>query len=315
MTLTESYSSFLNHCKLERNLSTLTMNAYKNDLNHFSDYLNLKKINNINEIDKGVIRSYLEKIGNIYKPRSIKRKVATLKTFFVFFEQEEVINVSPFRKLRLNIERARSLPKTLPYASINKIFQAAYALNEEQNNDRMKNIETLRDIAVIETLFSTGVRVSELCNLKVSNVDLVGKQILVMGKGKRERVIPLCDGSTIQALMAYQAEYSDYLTQVEGTFFLNRDMKALSDQSVRRIMRKYQKLGGLSEAVTPHMLRHTIATMLLENGVDIRNIQVLLGHSSLSVTEIYTHVSLAAQREALGKRHPRQSIHIEETYR
>lgn len=292
MIFTEAVSIFLTHCKFERSLSSLTITAYENDLKHFFESLEGKDTVHIETIDKGIIRLYLETLGEIYKPRSIKRKLATLKSFFTFFEQEEIVDISPFRKLRLQLERAKSLPRTLPVASIKKLFQAAYSLKTQLSDDPRKKKEVERDIAVIETLFSTGVRVSELCNLKNSDVDLKRRQILVMGKGKRERAIPLCDKATVQALNAYKAEYLTYLDRLESPFFLNRDGNALSDQSVRRIIRKYQKLGCLSETATPHMLRHTIATMLLENGVDIRNIQVLLGHSSLSVTEIYTHGNL-----------------------
>ena len=118
------------------------------------------------------------------------------------------------------------------------------------------------------------------------------------------------NSATVNAMECYRDCYAVHLSD-EGAFFLNRDMRPLSDQSVRQIIKRYQKLASLSEDITPHMFRHTIATLLLENGVDIRNIQVLLGHSSLSVTETYTHVSLSAQREALGKRHPRQLLQIE----
>jgi len=167
---------------------------------------------------------------------------------------------------------------------------------------------------VIETLFSTGVRVSELCHLKITDVDLQHHHIRVLGKGKRERVIPLCDPATVNALSEYKSIYFTN-TAIGDNFFLNRDRKPLSDQSVRQIIKKYQKKSQIPEMVTPHMFRHTIATLLLENGVDIRNIQTLLGHSSLAVTEIYTHVSLSAQREALGRCHPRTCLNVEETHR
>lgn len=314
MNLSEAVALFFNHCRLERGLSKLTIDAYRLDLKQFSELLQSEKFTSIDTFDKSVIRLYLAWLGKNYKPRSIKRKLATMKTFFTFLEQEEFIQVSPFRKLRLHLERAKSLPRTLPISSVTKIFQSAYSLRDELNTDSRKHRETLRDIAVLEALFSTGVRVSELCHLRVADVDLQQRQILVMGKGKRERVIPLCDNATLKAMQCYSTAYAEYLEpENENSFFLNRDMGPLSDQSVRLIIKKYQRLACLAETATPHMFRHTIATLLLENGVDIRNIQVLLGHSSLSVTEIYTHVSLSAQREALGRRHPRQSMEV--TYR
>lgn len=307
MTTHEAVETFFRHCRFERGLSKFTMNAYRLDLRQFSDFLQDKTTQPVNRIDKSTIRFYMEWLAKNYKPRSIKRKLATLKSFFVFLEQEEIIDLSPFRKLRLHLERSKNLPRTLSVSSVESLFTSAYSQLDEETKDSKRYLQAVRDVAVLETLFSTGIRVAELCHLKTSNVDLHHFQILVTGKGKRERVIPLCDPATTKALVHYKKSYQQFL-EPEKAFFLNRNMLPLSDQSVRQILRKHRDRACLDEAVTPHMFRHTIATLLLEKGVDIRNIQVLLGHSSLSVTEIYTHVSLAAQREALEKRHPRQDL-------
>jgi len=312
MKLSDAVDAFLLHCRLERGLTKLTMTAYKLDLSQFQDKLHADLV--VADIDKQVVREYLGWLDERYKPRSIKRKLGTLKSFFSFLEQEDLIDSSPFRKLRLRLERAKSLPRTLSVASVTKLLQCAYSYRSEASVASRAYQEATRDIAVLETLFSTGVRVSELCNLKVPDVDLNHRQILVMGKGKRERVIPLCDSATLRALKDYRGRYEDYL-KLDSMFFLNRDKHPLSDQSVRQIIKKYQKRACIPEDVTPHMFRHTIATLLLENGVDIRNIQTLLGHSSLAVTEIYTHVSLSAQREALGRKHPREGLKMEATHR
>ncbi|WP_139311619.1 tyrosine-type recombinase/integrase, partial [Desulfovibrio sp. DV] len=311
MYLSSAIETFLLHCRLERGLSELTLTAYRLDLNQFLEKQQGKAQIHIANIDKNVIREHLVWLDDKYKPRSIKRKLATLKSFFTFLEQEESIEYSPFRKLRLRVERAKSLPRTLAISSVRKLLQSAYTARNCSKEEINAFKEASRDIAVLETLFSTGVRVSELCKLKVSDVDIKNRRILVMGKGKRERVIPLCDKSTIKALQDYKTQYSNYLEK-ESAFFLNRDKRPLSDQSVRQIVKKYQNLACIPENATPHMFRHTIATLLLENGVDIRNIQTLLGHSSLAVTEIYTHVSLSAQREALGRKHPRLRLKLEE---
>jgi len=312
MKLSDAADVFLRHCRLERGLSKLTMTAYQLDLRQFRQ----KQSNDlvVAAIDKNLIREYLGWLDEQYKPRSIKRKLATLKSFFTFLEQEEYIEASPFRKLRLRLERAKSLPRTLSVSSVTKLLQCAYACRNEAPVASRAYQEATRDIAVLETLFSTGVRVSELCQLRAADVDLNHHHILVMGKGKRERGIPLCDKATVQALNSYKRLYAEFL-EPESAFFRNRDKHPLSDQSVRQLIKKYQKLACIPENATPHMFRHTIATLLLENGVGIRNIQTLLGHSSLAVTEIYTHVSLSAQREALGKRHPRRGLKLEETHR
>jgi len=313
MYLSDAINIFLQHCRLERGLSQLTMNAYKLDLGQF-EQKQKETAPPVDEIDKNSIREYLGWLDQRYKPRSIKRKLASLKSFFTFLEQEELIEASPFRKLRLRLERAKSLPRTLSISSVTKLLQSAYNARNGIRSDSKTYQEVTRDIAVLETLFSTGVRVSELCQLRVADVDLKHRHVLVMGKGKKERVIPLCDKATIASLHAYKVLYSGHLEKEEA-FFLNRDKRALSDQSVRQIIKKYQKRARIPENATPHMFRHTIATLLLENGVDIRNIQTLLGHSSLAVTEIYTHVSLSAQREALGKKHPRRKLKMKETHR
>ena len=312
MTVPEAIKLFLHHCRLERGLSNLSISAYKLDLTQFTNKEKLKAVR-IVEIDKNYIRKYLVWLDENYKPRTIKRKIATLKSFFTFMEQEEYIESSPFRKLRLRLDPAKSLPRVIPSSSITALLQSVYKLREQNENYR-SHCEITRDIAVLETLFSTGVRVSELCGLTNKDVDLENSQIRVMGKGKRERVIPICSTNVVKELKTYANCYMEFLTP-EGAFFLNRDKRPLSDQSVRQIVKKYQSIANIPERITPHMFRHTIATMLLENGVDIRNIQTLLGHSSLAVTEIYTHVSLSAQREALEKRHPRNTLIREEKHR
>lgn len=312
MRLSNAVDVFLRHCRLERGLTKLTITAYKLDLGQFQ--AKQRRGLAVADIDKHVIREYLGWLDDKYKPRSIKRKLASLKSFFTFLEQEEYIEASPFRKLRLRLERAKNLPRTLSVSSVTKLLQSAYTYRNEAPVASRAIQEVTRDIAVLETLFSTGVRVSELCRLRTADVDIKHRHIRVMGKGKRERVIPLCDKATLQALKSYRDHYAKYL-EPESVFFLNRDKHPLSDQSVRQLIKKYQKRACIPEDVTPHMFRHTIATLLLENGVDIRNIQTLLGHSSLAVTEIYTHVSLSAQREALGRRHPRRSLKMEVFHR
>ena len=309
MHLPDAVCAFLDHCRLERTLSHLTLNAYRLDLSQF-----MKRQGNTHEltvqaIDKNVIRAHLSWLDAQYKPRSIKRKIATLKAFFAFLEQEEHIQSSPFRKLRLRLDTAKTLPRTLSSESVKRLLQSAYAARDAQRRGAKGWLAAVRDIAVLETLFSTGVRVSELCKLRVSDVALRRQHLFVRGKGKRERIIPLCAPAALEALVEYKQTHAAHLP-ANHAFFLNRDGRPLSDQSVRQIINKHEQRTSIPEHATPHMFRHTLATMLLENGVDIRNIQTLLGHSSLAVTEIYTHVSVSAQREALGKGHPRSSISL-----
>ncbi len=210
MTTQEAIEAFFLHCQFERGLSQLTITAYQLDLKQFEDFLEDKKIQPVNIISKSIVRNYVKRLTKRYKPRSIKRKLATLKSFFVFLEQEEIINVSPFRKLRLHIEPAKNLPKILPISSVEELFNSAYSQLREEKKGSKRYLQAVRDVAVLEVLFSTGIRVAELCHLKTSDIDFHHFQILVTGKGKRERIIPLCDPSTTKALELYKTSYQNF---------------------------------------------------------------------------------------------------------
>ena len=167
----------------------------------------------------------------------------------------------------------------------------------------------LRDVAVMELLFATGVRVHELCNLRINDVDLKNKHIKVYGKGAKERYIQITNRDVVSALRRYQNEYIGKINET-GFFFINNRGRKLSEQSVRFMVDKYAKSVNAELHITPHMFRHTVATLLLEEDVDIRYIQEFLGHSSITTTQIYTHVSLNAQKKILSKKHPRNKLKV-----
>jgi integrase/recombinase XerD len=306
MKFNRAIKSFLQYCLVERALSPLTLNAYQKDLDQFLSITDSKNYD-VTSLDKEIIRSYLAVINNGYKPKTLKRKLATLKSFFNFLEREDLIPVTPFRKLHIKIDRSKQLPKTIKESSLSQILKYAYLEQQKFCQSSKAYMEITRDICVIELLFATGIRVSELCDIAPQEIDLKNNRLKINGKGNKQRMIPLCEKNSLKILKEYTRLYKDKFHD-STSFFLNRDLRPLSDQSVRRIIKKYSKIAGITENITPHMFRHTIATMLLENGVDIRNIQTLLGHSSLSVTEIYTHVSLSSQRDILAKKHPRRKI-------
>jgi integrase/recombinase XerD len=307
MTLDKAILNFLAHCRYERNLSANSIKAYEKDLAQFTATLTTSAASlDIGTVDRNHLRQYIVNLNAKYKPRSIKRKIATLKVFFSFLEREDCIHASPFRKMRLTLDRARSLPRTIPLESVRMLLASAHAVRQHCETHRQHR-EAVRDVAVLELLFASGMRVCELCKLTPRDIDLERGQIRILGKGKRERIVPVCSAESLDALRSYVAEYTDHLGDGQA-FFLNRNLRPLSDQSVRRIIRKHCDAAGLDASITPHMFRHTIATMLLENGVDIRNIQCFLGHSSLSVTEIYTHVSQTSQRQAIALKHPRDGL-------
>jgi integrase/recombinase XerD len=208
--------------------------------------------------------------------------------------------------MEVRIKETRRLPRTVDSGDLKLLFRHLYHLKEKHRTRRRpalyKNL--VRDIAVLEVLFGTGARVSEVCNLVIPDVDLRGKQLRILGKGARERVL-LCDREMLAALRDYRALWEEEL-DTEGAFFRNRLGHRLSEQSVRTMLRKHAKGAGLPRDITPHMLRHSLATLLLEEGVDIRYIQNLLGHTSITTTQIYTEVHRGHQVKLIAARHPRR---------
>jgi integrase/recombinase XerD len=283
---------FIFHCKYEKNLSSKTIKAYNIDLKQFKDFI--VKNNNlvfIEDIDKYNIKLYLQVLIRNKKSKTVKRKIATVKALFNFLEFEEIIQLNPFRKMRIQIKLELQLPRILTLDEINNLFQTAYQNrhNKKSHNDYFYK-SVIRDITVLELLFSTGVRVSELCNLRKSDIDIKNGIINVFGKGKRERIIQICNNEILYVLEEYRNLFHN-LNDKSKYFFINRLGNRLSEQSVRFMIKKYVTISNIKKNVTPHMFRHTFATMLLEEGVDIRYIQQLLGHSTINTTQIYTHVS------------------------
>jgi integrase/recombinase XerD len=306
-------TDFLFHCRVEKNLSIHTLKAYRMDLNQFTDYLSANgMIMDIEKIDKHILRKYLEQLLATSKIKTVKRKVATLKALFTYLEFEDRIAVSPFRKMRIKIKEPLKLPGVLSLSEIKMLFQTVYKIKQANSDVTSFTYKSIvRDIVVLEFLFATGIRVSELCNLKKVDVNIEQKYIQVNGKGSRERVIQLCS----QEIICIMKEYID-LFHPPGSgftyFFINRLGSRLSEQSVRFIIKKYTQLAKIEKEVTPHMFRHTFATLLLEEEVDIRYIQQLLGHSTITTTQIYTHITRQKQKEILSTRHPRGSFKIDD---
>lgn len=305
---------FTFHCKYEKNLNDKTIKAYKIDLNQFIAFVKLTTINTgIKAIDKKILKKYLKVLSIRYKTKTIKRKIATIKAFFNYIEFEDMIAKNPFRKIRIKIKEEKQLPKTIDIQVIKKIFSYIYQQAEALNNRIGSNYRTLiRDIAVLELLFSTGMRVSELCNLKVSDTNLKMGILIINGKGNRERVIPICSNEAHNALKKYYIEFQNHI-ETDGYLFINRLKNRLSEQSVRFMIKKYTRQIDKSLNITPHMFRHSIATLLLENEVDIRYIQDLLGHSSINTTQIYLQVNKASQRKIIAAKHPRKSFRVLKT--
>ena len=200
---------------------------------------------------------------------------------------------------------------TLDFADSIQTFLSTLYSQKEQADSEYQLRCCIRDIAVIELLFATGVRISELCSLKPSDIDLESNNILIYGKGSKERILQLGNPEVLAALNLYQETFQKDIDAC-GYFFVNRLHHKLSDQSVRFMINRYAELAGISQHITPHMFRHSFATLLLEQDVDIRYIQKMLGHSSISTTEIYTHVSNTKQKDILVNKHPRNLMVVNE---
>lgn len=295
---------YLEYCEFRKHLSVATLKAYKVDLKQYELYsFGQDVFSSLEHVD-----NFITTLHKKFKPKTIKRKIASLKTFFHYLEYKNILSENPFTKLEITFRSEKLLPKTIPFHNICTFFNTLY--------EQKKIIQTeyhlhccIRDIAVIELLFATGMRISELCSLKPNDIDFKANTILIYGKGSKERILQLGNPDVLSSLQLYQATFQ---TDIEtcGYFFVNRLQHRLSDQSVRNMILRYASIGKLNQHITPHMFRHSFATLLLEQNVDIRYIQQILGHSSISTTEIYTHVTNLKQKDILYNKHPRNLITV-----
>lgn len=301
---TSLINTYLEHCALEKRLDAKTIRAYRCDLNQFAQWLKTEGY----LFDKEAVRQYLAFLNGHYKPKTVKRKLASLRAYASHRSYEYEDDPNPFFGLKTCIREPKMLPRTIPRADLKEMLATPLS---------SANLWQLRDRAIIELLTSTGIRISELCGLNKADCDLVERVVRVFGKGAKERIVQLESVETLRIMARYldclsewQArKHPEYLatTNVQP-LFVNRFGKRLSDQSARAAVSRYAAKAGVSIRITPHMFRHTFATLLLEEGVSLRYIQNLLGHSSIKTTEIYTHVSKTWQRDLLRRHNPRDAV-------
>ena len=299
-------STYLNYCAHQKRLDAKTLNAYTTDLRQFSDSVSVE---DISSITPSVIESYLALSHQSYKPKTVKRKIASLKAFFHYLEYKDLITTNPFNKLQIKFREPAVLPKTIPLHTVERFLATIYRQRKHAASKYQKR-NALRDIAVVELLFSTGMRISELCSLKPGSVNLYDGTILIYGKGSKERRLQIGNNTVLNILREYREEFDNEIMLCRH-FFANQSGKPLSDQSVRRMINKYCEIAAIELHITPHMFRHTFATCLLEADVDIRYIQEMLGHSSINITEIYTHVAVGKTKDILLSKHPRKDFEVE----
>ena len=295
---------YIEYCQYRKRLDAKTLKAYRIDLKQYNTFSSELP----DCLSKNTLDQYITNLHKHYKPKTVKRKIASLKAFFHYLEYRELLSENPFIKLDVRFREAKLLPKTIPFHSIHAFLNTLYA-QKEHATSRYHLHCCIRDIAVIELLFATGMRISELCSLKPKDIDMESHNILIYGKGAKERILQIENPEVISAMILYQETFKNDIESC-GYFFVNRLGHKLSDQSVRFMIKRYSELSGIDQHITPHMFRHSFATLLLEQDVDIRYIQQMLGHSSISTTEIYTHVSNTKQKDILVHKHPRNLITV-----
>ncbi|HEW78726.1 MAG TPA: tyrosine recombinase XerC [Phycisphaerales bacterium] len=251
-------------------------------------------------VETNTVRAYLALLNEKqYSKATIARKLATLRSFYKFLVKRGQLSSNPVTVVRTP-KQEKKLPRFLEYEEIKRLLDAP----------PMDNWLGVRDRAIMETLYSTGIRVSELSALNMDDIDFLGEVVHIRGKGKKERITPI-GSSALQAIQHYM-EFRNKRAQSNGNFdskvlFVNKHGQRLSTRSVRRKMDKYLKMAGLDPAISPHTLRHSFATHMLNNGADLRSVQELLGHQSLSTTQIYTHLSTRKLKEVYENAHPRET--------
>lgn len=278
---------FLTYLEIEKNASPHTITNYGTDLRAFRDFLKGTAIEKVDTLTARRFLAHLKEKG--HAKRTIARKLATLRSFFKFLSREGYLKSNP-----ISVTSSLKLDKKLPvFLDVNKIAQL---IESPGKNDLLG----LRDGAILETLYSTGIRVSELVSLDIERVDFIGGVIKVFGKGKKERITPIGEGA-LGAIKEYLAKRPLKSRAV----FLNRRGGRLKEGGIRRLLGKYIRKLSLKENISPHTLRHSFATHLLDRGADLRSVQELLGHMNLSTTQIYTHVTTERLKSAYDKAHPR----------
>jgi integrase/recombinase XerC len=278
---------FLRYLEIERNASAHTILNYKLDLNVFKAFL---KDVPVEKVEYLLVRKFLAhlKEQNL-SARSIGRKLSSVRSFFKFLVREGYLKANPTDAIS-SPKLEKFLPKFLTEEDVTRLIEAP----------AVDTLKGLRDRAILETLYSTGMRVSELVSLKEDNIDFIGGTLKVYGKGKKERMLPVGDRA-LRAIRTYLKEQN----VKSDTVFLNKNKKSLGARGIRKMLDGYIRQISLSNHVSPHTLRHSFATHLLNRGADLRSVQELLGHANLSTTQIYTHLTTEKLKSVYEKAHPR----------
>lgn len=301
MNLQEKVKPYLEYCIYRKELDAKTIKAYRIDLTQFFFYVQS------DEPEKEAIEQYITELHKKYKQKTIKRKIASIKAFYSYLEEEELVEQNPFRKIKVKFKETVILPRIIPREEIEQLLNYIYASLSSLSRIQYKH--SLRDAAVIEVFFATGARVYEISNIRVENINLNSGLIRIMGKGGKERYIQISNTAVLDILRKYYAENEPEIKK-SGYFFINNRGKRYTEQSIRLMLKKYTLKAGIQRKITPHMFRHSFATYLIEEGVDVSCVQQILGHSSIKTTQIYIHVAAKKQADILRELHPRNNMNI-----
>ena len=290
------FHDFLTMLRVERNVSTHTMDAYKRDINQYLVYLGDLDIKNLSDVKSTHIRDYIRILSDRgMAPASISRIISSIRTYYRFLSSENILDENPV--LLINNPK---LPKRLPDVLSEK--EISLIINAIQESSQFYQ----RDKAIIELLYSCGIRVTELCNLEMSNLFIDEDLIRVMGKGNKERLLPLGIRSKKYLDDYIKHSRNSHIKKSGSSFvFVSRNGNQLTRAMINIILNKWTQASGLKKSVSPHKLRHSFATHLLEGGADLRFVQALLGHSDISTTQIYTHIDKHYLKEVYKIHHPR----------
>lgn len=301
MNLQKLVSAYLEYCKYRKELDEKTLKAYRIDLKQYFEFINCQSPK------REEIELYITDLHKKYKQKTVKRKLASIKAFYNYLEEEEIIKETPFRKIKVKFKESTILPRIIPREEIECLLNYMYAYSKMLHKDAYRY--WLRDIIVVEILFATGARVYEISNIRADCISLHSGLIRIMGKGGKERHVQLTEPSVLKLLRRYYDANKEMIKK-SGFFFVNMRGSRFTEQSMRLMIKKYSNLAGIERKITPHMFRHSFATYMIEEGVDISCVQQILGHSSIKTTQIYIHVAARIQAEILEKMHPRKKMNI-----
>jgi len=296
----DDVAAFLEFMQVEKNASDRTLRNYSHALNAYLEWRDTCEgvsFTSWRDVSADDFRLYLFELMKLELARStVRLRFAALRSFYKFLVHRRGLAVSPLADVQLP-KLERKLPVVLSLSQMEQLLEMPFKIDLPP---RAKPWQPVRDVAVMELFYSSGLRVSELVELDVKDVDFVSETVRVMGKGRKERMVPV--GSyAMKAVQVYRQKAEVH----SGPLFLNKSLKRLSARSVQMLLKKYLAASDIGFEVTPHKLRHTFATHLLDAGADLRSVQTLLGHASLSTTQIYTHVTKARMREVYDAAHPR----------